>query len=278
MPTAPLLPRRSLYAGLAATILMLSGCGSDHLDIPPPNPGPAPAPKGVSAKVASDIGDKERAANDPAGAVVFYRQALAIDPAQPKVRLSLAKALAEAGAPNDAADMFRQVLAAEPKNAEAEIGLGAALLQLGQPAQALEPLRKGLPAAPEPRGYRALGIAENLTGDNEAAEADYRRGLALAPADQALRSNLGLSLALSGKFDEAIATLRAAAAAPDATAKTRGNLALALGLAGRPDEAAQVARTDLDEQSVQSNLAFYAQLRAMPPQQRTDTLLRPAPR
>ena len=52
--------------------------------------------------------------------------------------------------------------------------------------------------------------------------------------------------------------------------------ALALGLAGRTTEAAQVARADLDERSVQSNLAYYAVLRAMSPKERTDALLRPA--
>ena len=59
-------------------------------------------------------------------------------------------------------------------------------------------------------------------------------------------------------------------------AKTRQNLALALGLAGRTAEAQQIARMDLDEQSVQSNLAYYATLRALSPKGRTEALLRPA--
>jgi len=50
---------------------------------------------------------------------------------------------------------------------------------------------------------------------------------------------------------------------------------LALGLAGRTADAGQVARMDLDEQSVQSNLAYYAVLRGMSPKERTEALLRP---
>jgi Flp pilus assembly protein TadD len=68
--------------------------------------------------------------------------------------------------------------------------------------------------------------------------------------------------------------MRSVASAPGATAQHRLNLALVLGLAGRLDESAQVARLDLDERSVQSNLAYYAELRGLPPQQRAEALLR----
>jgi Flp pilus assembly protein TadD len=266
---------RVVRAGLAGSILMLGACVSDHPEIPS-HELPAANGKGVSAKVATDIGDKERASGNPAGAVGFYQRALAIDPAQPKVRLSMGRAMLDAGMPNEAVETFRNILATSPRDSEAQIGLGMALVPLGQPAAAIDPLRKGLAAAPDPRGYRLLGVAENLLGQNAEAEADYNRGLALAPGDQALTSNLGLSLALSGNFNGAIAILRAAAADPRATARTRQNLALALGLAGRNEEAEQVARMDLDEASVQSNLAYYAQLRALSPKERTAALLRPA--
>ncbi|MDB5394241.1 MAG: hypothetical protein JWM91_1747 [Rhodospirillales bacterium] len=271
---------RLMSAGVAASVLMLGACTPDHPEYPN-HDVPAVSGKDVSAKVAIDIADKERAAGDPAGAVGFYQRALAMDPLQPQVRLSMGKAMLEAGAPNDAAETFRKILATPPRadtqiGAEAQAGLGMALVQLGQPAAAIDPLRKGLAVKPDPRGYRALGVAENLLGRNTDAEADYNRGLALAPNDQGLHSNLGLSLALSGNFNGAITILRAAAANSDATAKTRQNLALALGLAGRNDEAEKVARMDLDEQSVRSNLAYYAQLRALSPKERTEALLRPA--
>ena len=251
---------RLLRAGLAGTVLMLGACAPDQPEIPTRGT-PAPMGKGVTAKVAVDIADKERAAGDPAGAVGFYQRALAMNPAQPKVQLAMAQAMLEAGMPNDAAETFRKILLSTPHDSEAQTGLGTALVQMGQAAAALDPLRKGLAAKPDPRGYRALGVAENLVGQNAEAEADY---------------NLGLSLALSGNFNGAITILRAAAAAPNATARTRQNLALALGLANRNDEAQQVARMDLDEQSVQSNLAYYAQLRALSPKERTTALLRPA--
>jgi len=263
-----------MRACVALSMLTLVAC-ADHPDSGSQGTQ-AGAGKDVSAKVAVDIAERERAAGDPTGALTFYRRALAIDPNQPKVSLALGQTQLEAGQPNEAAETFRRLLAKPPNDPAALTGLGMALVQLGQANAAVEPLRKGLALAPDARGYRALGVAENLMGQNQAAEADYNRGLALAPEDPGLRNNLGLSLALSGNFDGAIAILRAAATGPNATAKTRQNLALALGLAGRTAEAQQIARMDLDEQSVQSNLAYYATLRALSPKGRTEALLRPA--
>jgi Flp pilus assembly protein TadD len=268
-------PNRILRTSLLFSLSLLGAC-SDHPDIGTPQHAPPPAMgKDMTAKVATDIADHERAAGDPAGAISFYRQALATNPNQPKVEVSLGVSLLQAGSPNDAAETFRKVISRFPQDAGALTGLGMALVQLNQPAAALDPLRKGLAIRPDARGYRTLGVAENLLGQNQLAEADYTRGLALAPDDPGLSNNLGLSMALSGNFNGAIAVLRTAATGPNATARTRQNLALALGLAGRSADAAQVARMDLDEQSVQSNLAYYAVLRGMSPKERTEALLRP---
>jgi Flp pilus assembly protein TadD len=266
--------RRIMPIGFLFPLLLLGAC-ADHPDSIP-HTTQATMGKDVTAKVAVDIADHERDDGDPAGAVTFYRRALETNPNQPKVEVSLGTALLQAGSPNGAADTFRKVLSRFPKDAGALTGLGMALVQLNQPTAALEPLRQGLAIRPDARGYRVLGVAENLLGQNQQAEADYTRGLALAPDDPGLSNNLGLSMALSGNFNGAIAVLRTAANGPSATPRTRQNLALALGLAGRTADAEQVARMDLDEQSVQSNLAYYAILRGMSPKERTEALLRPA--
>jgi Flp pilus assembly protein TadD len=266
--------RRIMPIGFLFPLLLLGAC-ADHPDSAP-HTTQATMGKDVTAKVAVDIADHERDAGDAAGAVTFYRRALQTNPNQPKVEVSLGMALLQTGSPNDAADTFRRVLSRFPKDAGALTGLGMALVQLNQPTAALEPLRQGLAINPDARGYRVLGVAENLLGQNQQAEADYTRGLALLPDDPGLSNNLGLSMALSGNFNGAIAVLRTAAGGPNATARTRQNLALAFGLAGQTADAEQVARMDLDEQSVQSNLAYYAVLRGMSPKERTEALLRPA--
>jgi Flp pilus assembly protein TadD len=121
----------------------------------------------------------------------------------------------------------------------------------------------------DPKLYNSLGLAHDLAGRHDLAQAAYRKGLAVAPGDLALRNNLGLSQALAEDFPAAINTLSTLAAMPAATARHRQNLALVYGLAHENAKAAAVARTDLDEASVKNNLAYYAMLRGLSPEART---------
>jgi Flp pilus assembly protein TadD len=250
-----------------ACLLLTTGCADDGA-----GPHGGSAKKDAPAKVAADIADHQMAAGDPAGAVTFYRRALQIEPDQPKTQMALADALIDSGGTEEAVDLYRKVLAKDSSNAQAMSGLGVALVRFGQPQQAAEILRKGLDKAPSARGYRALGVADSMQGNADAAEADFAKGLALAPQDIGLRANLGLAQAIAGKFDPAIANLRAAAVGPSSSPQYRQNLALGLGLAGRTDEAAKIAQIDLSPDAVRSNLAYYAELRGMTPAQRAQAL------
>jgi len=272
---SPRLQRADPRLCLLFPLLVLGACVKEHPEIPVHDDKPIVVNKEVVAKVATDIANSQGAAGNPAAAIPFYRKSLQDNPNQPKVEVSLGTALLQTGSPGEAAEVFRKVISRFPQDAGAQNGLGIALVQLGKPAAALDPLRKAAAAAPDARLYRTLGVAENLLGQNAQAEADYAQGLKLAPDDPGLNNNLGLSMALSGNFDGAIAVLRRAAKGPNATPQTRQNLALALGLAGRTTEAAQIARADLDEPSVQSNLAYYAVLRSMSPRERAEALLKP---
>jgi len=255
----------------AFSVLSLAACSSG-----PGDNSTKKETEAVSAKVAMDIAERSRATGDLASAISFYRRALQLEPNLTPALLRLGDALLDSGAPNEAAESFRKVLAQSPNNADALSGLGTALVGLDQPVAAINLLRKGLPAAPSPRGYRAIGVAEDMLGQYPAAAADYQKGLALAPGDLGLRSDLGLSQALSGDFDAAVATMRIAASGTSATARHRQNLALVLGLAGRMDEAWKVGLLDLDEKSVRNNIAYYAELRALPADARAQAILRPS--
>ena len=52
---------------------------------------------------------------------------------------------------------------------------------------------------------------------------------------------------------------------PAASAQDRQSLALIYGLAGDAAEAARIGRIDLDQASVEHNLAYYQILRELPP-------------
>jgi Flp pilus assembly protein TadD len=262
----------------AAALCMLAACTPADRGDPAVSAGRAAAgnPAGtLSAGVAINIAEQERATGDYPEAILFYRRALALEPDNQKALTELGVTLLDAGSPNEASEVFQKILIKAPRDPKAQIGLGEALLALDQPIPAAERLRQGLASGGDPKGFRALGVAEDLLGRFPEADEDYRKGLALAPDDPALRSDLGLSQALAGDFADSIANLRAAAAAPGATAQYRLNLALGLGLAGRMSEAQKVARLDLDERSVESNLAYYAQLRSLPTKERAEALLRP---
>jgi Flp pilus assembly protein TadD len=262
---------KSATAILGATcFLLIAGCADDGAG--GPAHGGTTVKKDAPAKVAADIADHQMAAGDPASAAAYYRRAVEIDPDQPKTQLALADALVDAGGVDEAAGLYRKVLAKDGSNDRAMSGLGVALVRQGQPQQAAEMLRKGIDKAPSPRAYRALGVADSMLGSTDAAEADFAKGLSLAPADVGLRANLGLAQAINGKFEPAIANLRAAASGPSSSPQYRQNLALGLGLAGRTDEAAQIAQIDLDPKAAHSNLAYYAQLRTMTPAERARSL------
>jgi Flp pilus assembly protein TadD/cell division protein FtsN len=271
--------RKKALLGAALCALVLGGCatgGEQGVGDVAGRQSPGSVPANVTVDTLLNIAERTRAAGDPSAAIGFYRRANAVAPQDVRPLIGLGETLNQSSAANEAAEAFRAALHIAPNDPAALRGLGTALVSLGQPAAGAETLRKALAAAPDPRGFAALGVAEDLVGDYNAAAKAYRQGLELAPDDLALRNNLGLSEALAEQFDAAIETLRGVATDGRASAVHRLNLSLVLGLAGRPNEAAQVARIDLDERSVRSNLAYYAELRALPPALRVQAILNPA--
>jgi Flp pilus assembly protein TadD len=286
--------RRRAVAGSAAAALglaaMLAGCGSDppartSMQQTRPAVAAQPAPRLQAGDVTTPIaGDgqiitrttpKQSAAalarvakraqddGDLQGAVQLYRRSLALDPEQVQVALALGQALNAMDDHRGALEAYRQVLRTDANNPEAVRGQAVALIGLDRPREAAEQFRWAL--ARTPRDYRlhgGLGVALDLMGDHRAAQASYQTALTLQPNDSGTINNLGLSLALTGDYARATQLLGGLAESPRATARARQNLALVYGLMGQNDRAAEIARMDLDEDSVRRNLAYYAHLRA----------------
>ena len=122
---------------------------------------------------------------------------------------------------------------------------------------AITQYRTALSLAEEADSYVGLGVALDMNGAHAPAQEVYLRAMDLEPDNPVLRNNLALSLAFDGRFDEAISYLSVLVDSALATVQHRQNLALVYGLAGRMREAARIARMDLDEESVQKNLAYY---------------------
>ncbi len=265
-------PSKLRCLGALLLLLSASACGMAQQPTGADQNGKAAE---MQAKIAMDVARNERAAGDAAQAIDYYRSARELDPSRwVAASTGLGDTLLEIGKPNEAAEAYREALTRSPNNGPALNGLGVALVKLDQPAAAIDALHRGLATTLDPRAFRALGVAEDLLGRFGDAVADCQNGLVHFPDEQGLREDLGLSQAFNGDFDAAIATMRAAAASPNAAVRDQLNLALVLGLAGHTTEAAQVAAANMDEASVQNNLAYYAHLRAISPGERVALLLR----
>jgi Flp pilus assembly protein TadD len=246
---------RIIGAGL---MLLLGACDS------------ASGPRGDSYDVVVHQADEARLAGNLDAAIPLYGRALAANPTGVEAKVGLGQSYLSIGAGEEAAAQFRDVLTMRSGDPTARRGLASALLSMGQPALAEQQIDAALQA--DARDYRALnllGVVLDLQGRHGEAQANYRRGIELAPDYVALRSNYGLSLALAGAPQEAIAQLVPVASATRSDARVRQNLAFAYAMAGNLENALQLCRRDLDESSSQRQLAYFMQLRALSPEARS---------
>ena len=256
--------RRRALALIAAALIAVcqGGCTSDPLS-ETVLVGHGESNKAARVATLIRVGAATAKSGDLAGAATLYRRAHSLDPKNIEALIRLGRVLSALGASNDAAETFRKALGLDRNNLDAIFGLANTLVELKEAAAAIKMFETALGRREEPRTYNALSVAHDMIGDHSVAQAYYRAGLTLAPGNLNLRNNLGLSLALVGQYDEAVRVLRQVAADPRAGRRQRLNLALAYGLAGDSEAAAEIARIDLDEESVRRNLTYYRTLRAL---------------
>ena len=265
---------RALCLGLG--LIGLAGCqdtASLHLD-----PLTTSGRDGNAPQVGYDgimrIADASRASGDFSNAINLYRHAATMEPHKIEPLNALGGTLLEMGKVDEAILNYNAALKINARDGNALRGLGRAYLKTGRPDLAATPLAIAYQDTPDdPKLLMLIGVADDFIGQHVAAQARYRQGQQIAPADHSLALNLALSLALSEKFDQAIAILRPIAQSPGGTPHERQTLALIYGLKGDQKAAREVARVDLDPASVDHNLAFYESLRRLPPDARSRAIL-----
>lgn len=214
--------------------------------------------------------DEARASGNVDMAIPLYDRALQADPQGIEAKLGLGQALLTIGAGDEAAAQFRDVLARHGDDSKARRGLAAALIAMGQTSLAEKQIDLALQAnANDYRSLNLLGVVLDMQGRHTEAQASYHRGLELAPNDPGLRSNYGLSLAITGQPQAAIGLLAPVASGRQSTVRIRQNLAFAYAMAGDLSNSLQLCRRDMDEIFAQRQLAYYAQLRSLPPELRS---------
>lgn len=199
---------------------------------------------------------------DPASARAFYMRAVAHDPRQPEAVIGLARAAAAAGEVEEAAQAYGEALALAPGDRELPYEFGRVLLATGRSGEAAVQLARFVADNPaDARGYSALGIARDTSGDHAGAQTAYLDGLVVAPDHAGLRNNLALSLAFAGQYRDALAVLDELA--DEGQPGTRRNLALVHALAGNTERAAALLNAELPRSQIDETLAWHRSLQGL---------------
>jgi Flp pilus assembly protein TadD len=255
---------------LALGLLGLAGCEDAPFHIDPLSVnGRDGGGKPIGYDALMRIGAAAHAGGDLATAVGVYRRAAAIEPHAVAPFVAAGNTLLEMGEVAEALIAYNSALARDGHDPEALRGLTRAYLMSGKPELSGQPLSVAFKATPDdPKLLQLIGVADDLVGQHEEAQARYRRALELLPRDPGLSIDLALSLALTENYADAVGILHPLATAVTSSPRERQTLALIYGLQGDRRAAAQMARLDLDPQTVLRNLAYYDSLRRLSPQAR----------
>lgn len=223
------------------------------------------------------MADSAAGSGDRQTAISLYQQVLNKDETNNSAWYGLGNLLLDNGNIRGSADAFAQILKTLPGDERASVGYARAMMALGRPEAAaahIEPLNE---ADPENlMVLNLLAVIRDLQGDHTSAQAIYRQGLFINPESVMLRNNMALSAALAGEYDGAIELMKPIVDGLSSTRQTRQNYALIQGLAGNYAVAEQVSRIDLDQDSTDNNLAYFAALGSMEPSQARSAVLRPS--
>ena len=268
-----------LFFSSSLALLLLAGCAASPVHLDPLSvdgrDGGGPTP---TYPMLMRIGAAAQSGGDLPNALGVYRRAAEMAPQDPAPLIAAGDVLLQMGNINEAIVSYNAALVRPGDTQGAEVGLAKAFLRTGKPQLALTPLSKAMDASPDdPKLLLLLGVTKDLAGSHWEAQADYRAGLVRAPGDPGLTVNLALSLALSGNYPNAISVLQPLAMSAAGTAQERQTLALIYGLNGNTAEAARLGRIDLDDESVEHNLAFYQSLRELSPEARSQAILSGGP-
>lgn len=224
---------------------VLSGCGGKH-----------------AAEPGLQVGEEALRNGSPQIALQVAQGILSRSPADKQALLMKGDAATQLGQNTDAEAAFLQVLTQDPQSVHGQIGLGR--LRLGTDAAAAATLFEDV-LRREPANLNALnnvGIARDLLGQHQDAQAAYRKARSIDPSNIAARVNLALSLAMTGNAPEALALIEPLANDPSGSTKLRHDYAAVLAMGGRERDAEAVLSHDLSPPEIKQVLEAFRQQRA----------------
>jgi Flp pilus assembly protein TadD len=227
----------------------------------------ARAPGGGDAEAGAPglkLADAAMAGGAPEIALRAADDVLARNPTDVPALVEEGAALAALGRDDEAAISYRRALALRPSSRAARIGLGRLALS-SDPAEAATLFGEVLRSRPDDvTSLVDRGIAEDLQGRHEAAEASYRAALAVQPDNQAAEVNLALSLALAGHARQAVFMLQPLATGEAQGRRVADDLAVALAMSGKTRAASEILAPELSGSQITAAIAAYRELQPGP--------------
>jgi Flp pilus assembly protein TadD len=143
----------------------------------------------------------------PASALARYVRTLASDPKDFDSLIGAGKAALALGDAQAAAGFFARADEVNPRSALPQAGMGAVSVANGDPQGALPYFKRAQQLGASVASFACeRGLAYDLMGQQQQAQADYRLAMSGADRDEA-RRRLALSLAISGDRSTALQTL-----------------------------------------------------------------------
>jgi len=219
-------------------------------------------PVGEDAAISDSLDKSAIAAeraNDYSTAIDQYQKLLKRDPENVDVIVGLARNLRYSGESTNAVKILEKLGPKENVPISYRMELAKSKIAAGKAKAAIKQLTLAL--ADEPDNweiYSALGIAHDLNEDYVKARQAYEKARALSEDNPAVLNNMAMSAALSGDIDRAIALLHSTPRLARHNPQIRQNLAFFYGIKGDMKSAESLARMDLDEKEVRTNLTFFS--------------------
>ena len=149
--------------------------------------------------------------DDKAGAITYFKRAIAAAPRMATAHYNLANLLADVGQSKEAVERYTAAIAIKADYADARLNLGALLYRTGEIKRATEVFLNMTSHFPrDVRGYRNLALCFHQLKDTANAEIALKDVLRLDPSDAGSHLKLANILAATNRWSEAVGTIRLA--------------------------------------------------------------------
>jgi Flp pilus assembly protein TadD len=208
------------------------------------------------------VAQRMSAKGDLRGAIGFYQQVLAAQPANSEALAGMADILVAAGNPLEATPYYQKLQSLNPGDLRYQLGLARAFNRAQRPTQAITVLDQAIAAGAQ--GGMALtekGLALDLLGRFKEAQIAYGQALKLSPGNPETLQRMAFSFALIEEYRTALNLLNEIANMPGGKEQVRNALATVYAMSGQPDQAMKIATIGASkDEDVSSRLPYYTSL------------------